>query len=151
MRETDHTVETVLKTHGFFMTTTSGVSMEPLFRHRRDLVVIRPVNGRLNKLDVPLYRRGDQLILHRIVKVTPEGYVICGDNCETLETDITDADILGVLTEFYRKGKHHRVDEPGYRLYARVHVALFPVRRAMKRARRRLSRAVRKLWPKGTD
>lgn len=151
MTESQKTIEDVLATHGFFMTTTAGVSMEPLFRHRRDEVIIRPVHGRLKRLDVPLYRRGDRIILHRIVKVTPDGYIICGDNCETLEKDITDSEIIGVLSAFYRKGKYHTVDELGYRIYAQVHVALFPVRRMIKKAKRFLRRSLRKLIRKGTD
>ena len=32
---------------------------------------------RLKKYDVPLYRRGADYVLHRVVKVLPESYVIC--------------------------------------------------------------------------
>ena len=69
-------VEEALRENGVYISTTSGVSMRPLFANRRDTVIISPVNGRLKKYDVPLYRRGDQYILHRIVKVLPDSYVI---------------------------------------------------------------------------
>lgn len=133
-------IEEILQKEGVFVSTTSGVSMEPLFKNRRDTIVITPVNGRLKKYDVPLYRRGEQYILHRIVKVLPDSYVICGDNCVAKEYDITDAQILGVLTEFYRKDKHYTVSHKGYQLYARVWVAIHPLRNAAKRLRYYLSR-----------
>ncbi len=40
-------------------------------------------------------------VLHRIVKIMSEGYIICGDNCINLETDVTDEQIIGKLEGFY--------------------------------------------------
>jgi len=39
--------EQVLKEKGFFVKTTAGISMKPLFRDRCDRVVIKPVTQRL--------------------------------------------------------------------------------------------------------
>ena len=111
------TIEEVLASEGVYVSTTSGVSMQPLFYDRRDTVIISPVKGRLKKYDVPLYRRGDQYILHRIVKVLPDSYVICGDNCINLEYGITDADIVGVMTAFYRKDRYGTPSDLSYRIY----------------------------------
>ena len=111
-------VEEVLLENGVYVSTTAGFSMRPLFADRRDTVIISPVNGRLKKYDVPLYRRGGQYILHRIVKVKPDSYVICGDNCVTREYGITDDDIVGVLTAFYRKDRYYSVKDYRYRLYS---------------------------------
>lgn len=66
-------IEEVLASQGVYISTTSGVSMYPMLRDRRDTIIIRPVSGRLKKYEVPLYRRGEDYVLHRIVKVTPEG------------------------------------------------------------------------------
>ena len=75
--------------------------MYPMLRDRRDTIMIRPVEGRLKKYDVPLYRRGyrrgEAYVLHRIVKVLPDSYVICGDNCFKKEYGIREEQILGVL------------------------------------------------------
>ena len=132
MNET-RSVEQTLLQDGVFVSTTSGVSMRPLLRDRRDTIVVTKPNGRLKKYDVALYRRKNEYVLHRIVKVLPDSYVICGDNCLAKEHGITDADILGVLTEFYRGDKHYTVTDPRYRLYARVWVALYPLRLLKKR------------------
>ena len=111
-------IEEVLEEDGVYVSTTSGVSMRPLFKHRRDTVIISKTTARLKKYDVPLYRRGDQYILHRIIKVLPDSYVIVGDNCIQKEYDITDENILGVLTAFYRKDRYYTVSHPLYRAYA---------------------------------
>lgn len=124
----DMHIEHVLEQEGVFVSTTSGVSMRPLFKHRRDTIVIVKPSGRLHKYDVPLYRSGDRYLLHRIIQVLPDSYVICGDNCLNKEYGITDADIVGVLKEFYRKNKHYTVENRGYRLYARIWVAIYPLR-----------------------
>ncbi len=123
-----NTIEETLREHGVFVTTTVGVSMEPLFKNRRDTVEIVPVTGRLSKYDVPLYRRRDDYVLHRVVKVLPDSYVICGDNCIGKEYGITDEDIVGVMVAFDRKNKHYTVNHLGYRLYARLRVAQYPLR-----------------------
>ena len=88
---------------------TSGISMRPMLREHRDIVIIERVKRKLKKNDVPLYRRAncDKLVLHRIIKVTDNGYVIRGDNLFTNEYDVTDEDIVGVLKAFYRDGKYY--------------------------------------------
>lgn len=126
-------VEGVLRERGVYICTTAGTSMYPMLRNRRDTVIIRPVTGRLQKYDIPLYRRGKDYVLHRIVKVTPEGYVICGDNCMKKEYQVTDEQIIGVLRGFYRDDKEIDMDGAGYRLYCCIWVALYPFRYMIKR------------------
>lgn len=121
-------IEEVLEQKGVYVSTTAGVSMYPLLRHRRDTIVIRPVTGRLKKYDVPLYRRGNDYVLHRIVKVKPDSYVICGDNCLRREYGITDEQIIGVLSGVVRGEQTIDLNGWKYRLYCRVWVALYPVR-----------------------
>lgn len=93
-----------LEKNGVCMTVTEGDSMKPMLS-AGDRVVIVPVKKSLKKYDVPVYRRGDHYTMHRIVKVTKNGYVICGDNRSYLERDVTDDMICGVLAGFYKGGK----------------------------------------------
>lgn len=132
MKESLH-IEEVLKEKGIYISTTVGSSMCPMLRSCRDTIIIRPVNGRLKKYDIPLYKRGKNYILHRIVKVTPNGYVICGDNCLNKEYLVTDRQIIGVLNGFYRDNKEIDMNGIGYRLYCRLWVALYPIRYIIKR------------------
>ena len=83
-------IEDVLKEDRIFVSTTVGVSMYPMLRSRRDTIIIEPYEGRLKKYDIPLYKRGSRYVLHRIVDVLPDSYVICGDNCMEKEYGITD-------------------------------------------------------------
>lgn len=121
-------IEEVLKQKGVYVSTTAGVSMYPLLRNRKDTIVIRPPEGRLRKYDVPLYKRGNDYVLHRIVKVKPDSYVICGDNCLKREYGITDAQIIGVLSGLVRGERTVDLNGWRYRLYCRIWVALYPVR-----------------------
>ena len=130
------TFEEVLEREGRLVYTNVGISMLPLLRQGKDLFVVEKRGPeRLRAGDVVLYRRPpNQYVLHRIVKVRERDYVILGDNCVNREYGITDEDILGVLTGFVRKGKHHTVTEKGYRLYSFLMVRGADVRIFFKRA-----------------
>jgi len=128
-------IEDILKEEGIFVSTTVGVSMFPMLRNRRDTIVIKPYEGRLKKYDVPLYKRNSDYILHRIIEVRSDSYVIRGDNCENKEYGITDEQILGVLTGFYRGEKQVNMEGWRYKLYVRAWCAVFPIRKFLKRVR----------------
>lgn len=143
-------IEDVLSEEGVFVSTTVGCSMYPMLRNRRDTIIISPYEGRLKKYDVPLYRRGSDYILHRIIEVRPDSYVICGDNCIQKEYGISDEQILGVLTGFYRGKKQIDMNGLPYRLYVRCWCAMFPLRKLWKRGRSYLGRRLRKCKKRGT-
>ena len=136
------TFEELLARDGVLVYRTKGVSMEPMLRQNRDLVTIRVPASPLKKYDVACYRRGTDHVLHRVVGVTEEGYLIRGDNTYRLERVPFDA-VVGVLTDFQRKGRDHRVTEPLYGLYARLWNAVYPLRALYVRARRAAARFVR--------
>ncbi len=133
------TYEDELNRKGTFTYTCSGVSMLPMLRQRKDLFTIAKKQGRCNKYDVVLYKRyPDSYVLHRVVKVKEKDYVILGDNCLNKEYGIRDEDIIGVLTSFVRNGKEYSVSHKGYRLYAAVWYALYPLRRLWMKCRMKL-------------
>lgn len=124
-----------LEQHGELTFSNVGVSMLPMLRQGRDLFTLtRKTEARCRKFDVVLYLSpaGDY-VLHRIVAVREHDYVILGDNCLNKEYGITDDDILGVLTRFVHRGKEYSVDNKGYRLYAAVWYAIYPIRRFVKK------------------
>ncbi len=95
-----------------------GVSMMPLLKQGRDLFTVeKKTSQRCKKNDVVLYKRGKDYVLHRIIEVRPQDYVILGDNCIKKEYGTTDEDILGVMTDFKHNGKDYSVDDWQYRLY----------------------------------
>ena len=73
--------EEIINRDGKLIYTNKGDSMMPLIKEGRDLIIIEKTQGRLKKYDVPLYKRDSgQYVLHRILKVREDDYVICGDN-----------------------------------------------------------------------
>lgn len=126
------TYERELAEKGILTYITKGRSMRPFLRSGEDLVQIEAKkDSRFRKYDAVLYRRPDgKYVLHRIVKVLADSYIICGDNCWQLERGITDSQILGVLSGVIRKGKKLDVNSRGYRLLVRLWCALYLPRAA---------------------
>lgn len=122
------TFEEELNRTGVIVFTNVGVSMMPLLRQRRDLMVIRKKQAPCRKYDAVLFKRKNgQYILHRILKVRAQDYLICGDNCWQMES-VAEEQILGVLTEVVRDGKTVKVDDWRYLLYVHLWCDLFPIR-----------------------
>ncbi len=135
------TFEKEIAENGRLIYTNIGDSMMPLLRQGRDLVIIGKVSGRLKKYDVPLYRRDSgQYVLHRILKVRSEDYVICGDNRTNREYGITDRHIIGVLTAIVRDGREISVKDGKYRLYVHLWCDFFWVRCMLLKIKRVLGR-----------
>lgn len=114
---------------------TKGVSMRPMLREHRDIVIVERVNRKLRVNDVPLYRVAGrkEFVLHRILKVTKDGYIIRGDNLLYKEYDVKDEDIIGVLKAFYRDGKYYDcATSRKYKCYILFNRASFPLRRAWR-------------------
>ena len=127
------TYEEELEKNGRLIYTNVGDSMMPLLRQRRDLVIIekRP-EGRCRKYDVVLYRRPNgKHVLHRILKVRKNDYVICGDNRRVREFGVPDEWIIGVLTGVVRDGRQINVTDRRYRLYAHLWCDFFWIRAAL--------------------
>lgn len=137
-------IEGVLREQGVYVSTSVGTSMRPMLRSRQDTIVIRPLAGRLRRLDVALYRTPGGYVLHRVVRVLPDSYVIIGDNC-LQEEHVSDDQVVGVLSEFYRGERHVLVSSAPYRAYAHAWVATAPVRHLARRGRAWLGRRVRAL------
>ena len=134
-------IEKALKDDKIFIGKTQGDSMLPMLVSGRDRVIVAPPVFPLKKYDVPVYRRDGHYTMHRIVKVTRKGYVICGDNRTHLEKDITDEDIVGVLDSFYHDGKLISCSDDEYIKYSKRICRTLPLRRAkdiLKRIFRKL-------------
>ena len=139
-------IENILAREGVYVSTTVGVSMWPMLRNRRDTIVVEPLAGRrLQRFEVPLYRRGDAYVLHRCIEVHPDSYTMLGDNCLEKERGIDEGRVIGVLAGFYRGDRRIDMDGWAYRVYVRIWYALYPVRRLIKRLRMVAGRVKRRL------
>ena len=141
------TYEEYLEEYGTLTYTNVGVSMIPLLRQGKDLFTVRKKeNARCARGDVILYRRKpDSYVLHRVVEVRPDDYVVLGDNCVEKEYGITDSDILGVMTGFTRSGKDYSVDDLSYRIYTFLTLNTQGLRIAAKKTASRLRRLAKKV------
>ena len=121
--------EDIIERDGGLVYTNVGDSMMPLIKQGRDLIIIEKPKGRLKKYDVPLYKRDNgQYVLHRILKVRNDDYVICGDNRFSKQYGISDRHIIGVLTAVVRNGREVPVTDRRYNAYVHLWCDLFPVR-----------------------
>lgn len=121
-----------------------GTSMLPMLRDGDDTVVLTKPKGRLHLFDLPLYRRKDgKYVLHRVVNFGSDGsYTMCGDNQFTTEKGITDDDIIGVVTAFYRKGKEYTVNSKKYKAYLEFMFYSKPFRRVIRAVSTRAKRVL---------
>ena len=123
------TFEDLLVRDGRFVYTNVGGSMLPLLRQRRDIIEIHAKGPeRCKKYDVVLYKREGMYILHRILKVLKNGYLIAGDNNTFTDPPVTDDMILGVLTRVVRNGKSITPDNFWYRCYMHLWCDCYPLR-----------------------
>lgn len=95
------TIEQELQLHGHSFFQTVGDSMEPMLHDRSSTVVIGEVQETLKKYDVALYRLPNgEYVLHRVLKVRPQDYLIRGDNRIHRET-VPKGWVIGVLLGYY--------------------------------------------------
>lgn len=144
------TFEQLLERDGHLAYTNKGVSMMPLLRQGKDVMIIqRKGNSRLKKLDAVLFKRagisGINYVMHRVLRVNDDGsYWIIGDNCVTGDTVAEDS-IIGILTAVIRDGRTIPVTDPGYRLYVNTWCRFYHLRIAILRIKHLIGRNLRRL------
>ncbi len=95
-----------------------GTSMLPMLRQGVDTVVLKKAPEKLKKYDLPLYlRENGQFVLHRVVGVRKDSYVMCGDNQCVREYGIKDENILAIASGFYREDVFVSCDNSKYAKY----------------------------------
>ena len=97
----------------------------------------RDMRQRLKKYDVVLFERPNgENVMHRIVDVLDDGYLILGDNCINKEY-VKEEAVIGIMTGLIRNNKTIKVTDRGYRFYSKLWYALYPLRRPLMRIRNR--------------
>ena len=144
-------VERELSEKGSYASVTKGISMQPLFRTQRDMVILTPPNRPLKRYDIVLYRgAGGEYILHRIIKVREDVFIIRGDNTYSREYVPKDR-VIALLTAYNRKGKSSSPDSFSFKLYSRVWNYIYPLRYLYVKSRSLAYRAYRKLFKKNNS
>lgn len=121
--------ESVIRERGKYVGPLAGPSMQPLLRMHRDAAVLVAPVFPLRKYDVILYRRKNgRYVLHRIIAVKKDGYVLCGDAQWRKEYPITDDMVIGVMQGYFKDEVYHPCTSFSYRAYSVLRCAARPIR-----------------------
>ncbi len=112
-------IEEIIERDGQVLEMTYGVSMQPMLRQGQNPIIISKVVSAPKKRDVILFKDSTgKYILHRIIRVTADGFVTRGDNLFVTEK-VQSAEVVGVLTGYYKGEKYIDCKKNfGYRVYS---------------------------------
>ena len=140
-----------LEKNGYYLSVPRGVSMRPMVLNKEGVLEVHKLTGPAKRYDLVMYiRSGKQGVIHRVVKVREDDYVIIGDNCWRYEY-VPKEDVKGIVTRFFRKGKWYDVDNKWYRLYVHIWVDLLFIKRPLFWARDAFRYFFRSRFGIGTD
>ena len=130
MKQTGN-IEQCLQELGYAVVPVRGTSMWPLLKEGKTRVQVEVKEGKqVRKGDIVLYRRKDgTLVLHRIIKVDYDTFLVCGDHQWKQMEQVQEEQILAVAQGFFKNGNY--IDEKTwwYRLYKRFWNGNLTVRR----------------------
>ena len=108
----------------------SGSSMAPFLVHERDSILFSKPDRELRRGDMVFYQRDNgQYVMHRILKVKPEGLYIIGDAQTEVEGPVKPEQVFALVTKVNRKGKWVGPGNFWWWFFSTVWLRLFPVRR----------------------
>jgi signal peptidase I len=121
--------------------TTTGNSMYPLWKHKRDsIVIVKCDKFNLKRGDIPLYKRSNgQYVLHRIIRVNKDSFDMCGDAQSNIEYNIPKENIIAVVKSFIRNGKDYSCNSLCFRIYSALWMWMLPLRGINLKIYRKLS------------
>lgn len=100
--------------------------MFPMIRNQKDQVHIVPVKEPLKRYDVAVYSRPGRFVVHRVLGLEGDHYIIRGDNCIAKEY-VPLENVVGVVDGFWRRGHYISVTNIWYRMYSRIWVFIHPL------------------------
>ncbi|MCR5653718.1 MAG: S24/S26 family peptidase [Ruminococcus sp.] len=122
-----------------------GNSMHPMLKGGEDMLILEKPKGRLHMFDLALYYRAetDSYSVHRVVGFKKDKtYVMLGDNNFQREYGISDEDVVGLVTNYYHKGKMHSVNDFSYKIYREFWYYSRPIRRLWRMCKDRISKRI---------
>lgn len=110
----------------------AGNSMSPFLINERDVICFRKPDRELKKGDIVFYQRlNGQYIMHRIIRVRPEGYDIAGDAQKEIESPVAREQIFAVITKVKRKGRWIGPGNLWWEFFEHIWVNMVPFRRGL--------------------
>ena len=106
--------KTELESKGVIAFVPSGNSMWPTLKNKGQSVIIERKTDRLNKFDVGFFIRDNgAYVLHRVIEVLPDGYMMIGDSQFNTEK-VLENQVFGVMKGFYEGEKFISCDSKKY-------------------------------------
>ena len=84
-----------------------GSSMYPLLREGKDEVTLSELTREPQVMDILLFRYKGKHLLHRIISISGDIYIIQGDGIYLSKEICQRNDIVGIVTEIHKQGKTH--------------------------------------------
>ena len=139
----------ILENNDFYIATPIGTSMLPMLKERIDTVKIVKPTRNIEKYDVILYERPNNMyVLHRVIGIKHKNgedlYVLCGDNQVNLEKYVRKNQIIGVMEGYYKGESYISKDDLDYKKYVKRRVRS----RKWRKLRSLLSRIYHKIFKK---
>ena len=112
----------------------AGSSMNPFLIHDRDAIFFKKPDGPLVRGDMVFYQRdGGQYVMHRLLRVRPEGLYIAGDAQTEIEGPVRPEQVFARVTRVRRKGKMIGPGDFWWTFFARVWPRMIPLRPMLMR------------------
>ena len=131
-REALPRIRAILDAGGTCVVTVTGTSMVPLLRHGKDQVLLAPLTGPVRRGDVVFYvRPNGQCILHRVIRVLPQGDAVFLGDAQTAQERVSACQFVGIVTHIRRNGREFPVTCRKWRLVSGIWMFLRPIRPAL--------------------
>lgn len=112
----------------------AGGSMLPFLASGRDRILFRKPDRPLRKGDMVFYQRSDgRFVMHRICRITGEGYYMVGDAQTIIEGPLAKECIFARITQVQRKGRWIDEKDFWWRFFQKIWIRIIPVRRVLIR------------------
>ncbi|MBQ8619672.1 MAG: S24/S26 family peptidase [Clostridia bacterium] len=112
----------------------AGSSMNPFLIHYRDTIYFKKPDRALRRGDMVFYQRDSgQYVMHRILRVKPEGLYIVGDAQTEIEGPVRPDQVFAVVTRVRRKGKMIGPGDFWWKFFEGPWLCIVPLRRVIMR------------------
>lgn len=118
-------IKQTLESDGEFKLLVTGNSMLPFMKHMRDSVILtHPSKRKLKRGEIVFVEReSKKIVLHRVIQLRPNGFIMKGDSQIWVEFVQFDQ-IIAVVSKIIRKGKVISCDNLLYRFLSALWMLL---------------------------
>lgn len=91
-----------------------GTSMLPLFKDRTKVKLGKI--DKINKNDIIFYKRGEQFVLHRVIKIAGDNLIFAGDH-QLFKENVKRENCFAKVVSYYKNDKEKLLKGFKYKLY----------------------------------